>query len=388
MQVRSEEGRQEARPSTSVIDMTTTAQRPPAQSRPPVQSRAAAQTKDYFELSQRVKDAGLMGRNVRSYVLRTVLLGLAFVGAFVLLLTLGSTWWQLAVAVLFGILFTQAAFIGHDAAHQQVFSSGKRNAWFARIIGNLVVGLAIAWWTRKHNKHHANPNTVGRDGDIAGGVLVFIPEEQATRTGFMAWFAKRQGWAFFPILTLFGFVLHYEGITALLKTEKVKHRKVELALVLVRLIGFPAIVLSTLGLGMGLAFLGVQMAVFGVYMGSSFAPNHKGMPLIPKGLEVDFLRRQVLTSRNIRGGLLMNWAMGGLDLQIEHHLFPRMPSANLRKAKPIVKQFCAERGITYTETNLITSYGIIIQYLNRVGLGHADPMDCPLAAQLRGASVA
>ncbi|MGO2606360.1 MAG: fatty acid desaturase family protein, partial [Brachybacterium tyrofermentans] len=300
--------------------MTTTAQRPPAQSRPPVQSRAAAQTKDYFELSQRVKDAGLMGRNVRSYVLRTVLLGLAFVGAFVLLLTLGSTWWQLAVAVLFGILFTQAAFIGHDAAHQQVFSSGKRNAWFARIIGNLVVGLAIAWWTRKHNKHHANPNTVGRDGDIAGGVLVFIPEEQATRTGFMAWFAKRQGWAFFPILTLFGFVLHYEGITALLKTEKVKHRKVELALVLVRLIGFPAIVLSTLGLGMGLAFLGVQMAVFGVYMGSSFAPNHKGMPLIPKGLEVDFLRRQVLTSRNIRGGLLMNWAMGGLDLQIEHHL--------------------------------------------------------------------
>ncbi|MGP5089191.1 fatty acid desaturase family protein [Brachybacterium tyrofermentans] len=368
--------------------MTTTAQRPSAQSRPPVQSRAAAQTKDYFELSQRVKDAGLMGRNVRSYVLRTVLLGLAFVGAFVLLLTLGSTWWQLAVAVLFGILFTQAAFIGHDAAHQQVFSSGKRNAWFARIIGNLVVGLAIAWWTRKHNKHHANPNTVGRDGDIAGGVLVFIPEEQATRTGFMAWFAKRQGWAFFPILTLFGFVLHYEGITALLKTEKVKHRKVELALVLVRLIGFPAIVLSTLGLGMGLAFLGVQMAVFGVYMGSSFAPNHKGMPLIPKGLEVDFLRRQVLTSRNIRGGLLMNWAMGGLDLQIEHHLFPRMPSANLRKAKPIVKQFCAERGITYTETNLITSYGIIIQYLNRVGLGHADPMDCPLAAQLRGASVA
>lgn len=368
--------------------MTTTAQRPPAQSRPPVQSRAAAQTKDYFELSQRVKDAGLMGRNVRSYVLRTVLLGLAFVGAFVLLLTLGSTWWQLAVAVLFGILFTQAAFIGHDAAHQQVFSSGKRNAWFARIIGNLVVGLAIAWWTRKHNKHHANPNTVGRDGDIAGGVLVFIPEEQATRTGFMAWFAKRQGWAFFPILTLFGFVLHYEGITALLKTEKVKHRKVELALVLVRLIGFPAIVLSTLGLGMGLAFLGVQMAVFGVYMGSSFAPNHKGMPLIPKGLEVDFLRRQVLTSRNIKGGLLMNWAMGGLDLQIEHHLFPRMPSANLRKAKPIVKQFCAERGILYTETNLITSYGIIIKYLNRVGLGHADPMDCPLAAQLRGASVA
>ncbi|ATG52452.1 acyl-CoA desaturase [Brachybacterium vulturis] len=349
--------------------------------------RADAQTRDYFELSERVKDAGLMGRNVRSYMVRTAVLALALVGAFVLLLTLGSTWWQLAVAALFGILFTQAAFLGHDAAHQQVFSSGRRNAWFSRIIGNLVVGLAIAWWTRKHNKHHANPNTVGRDGDIAAGTLVFDPADMADRTGFLAWFAKRQGWAFFPILTLFGFVLHYEGITALVQNKKAKHRRIELALVLVRVIGFPAIVLATLGLGMGAAFLGVQMAVFGIYMGSSFAPNHKGMPLIPKGLQVDFLRRQVLTSRNIKGGLLMNWAMGGLDLQIEHHLFPRMPSANLRRAKPIVKQFCAERGIIYTETNLLTSYGIIIRYLNRVGLGHADPMDCPLAAQLRGASI-
>ncbi|WP_394214420.1 fatty acid desaturase family protein [Brachybacterium vulturis] len=370
--------------------MTTTASPRPtraAGAAPARGPRADAQTRDYFELSERVKDAGLMGRNVRSYMVRTALLALALVGAFVLLLTLGSTWWQLAVAALFGILFTQAAFIGHDAAHQQVFSSGRHNAWFSRIIGNLVVGLAIAWWTRKHNKHHANPNTIGRDGDIAGGVLVFVPEDMADRTGFLAWFAKRQGWAFFPILTLFGFVLHYEGITALLRKGRVKHRKVELALVLVRVIGFPAIVLTTLGLGMGAAFLGVQMAVFGIYMGSSFAPNHKGMPLIPQGLQVDFLRRQVLTSRNIKGGLLMNWAMGGLDLQIEHHLFPRMPSANLRRAKPIVKQFCAERGITYTETNLLTSYGIIIRYLNRVGLGQADPMDCPLAAQLRGASI-
>ncbi|GAA1488432.1 acyl-CoA desaturase [Brachybacterium sacelli] len=328
-----------------------------------------------------------MGRNVRSYMLRTALLALAFVGAFVLLLTLGSTWRQLAVAALFGILFTQAAFLGHDAAHQQVFSSGRRNEWFARIIGNLVVGLSIAWWTRKHNKHHANPNTIGRDGDIAGGVLVFVPGDEKGRTGFMGWLAKRQGWAFVPLLSLFAFVLHYEAISAVFTNERVKHRRAEAILVLTRIIGFPLVVFATLGLGMGAAFLAVQLAVFGIYMGGSFAPNHKGMPLIEKDLEVDFLRRQVLTSRNITGGRAMNWAMGGLDLQIEHHLFPRMPSANLRKVRPIVKEFCAERGITYTETNLISSYGIIIRYLNRVGLGHADPMECPLSAQLRGASI-
>src|SRR5699024_11983102 len=101
-------------------------------------------------------------------------------------------------------------------AVQPALSAGLHKAWFSRTIGNHVIGLAIAFCTRKHNKHHANPNTIGRDGDIACVVLVFVPEEQAARTGFMAWFAKRQGWAFFPILTLFGFVLHYEGITALL----------------------------------------------------------------------------------------------------------------------------------------------------------------------------
>ncbi|WP_193104318.1 acyl-CoA desaturase [Brachybacterium sp. FME24] len=361
--------------------MTTT-----AEPRAP-RAQAAAQTRDYFELSQRVKDAGLMGRNVRSYMLRTALLALAFVGAFVLLLTLGNTWWQLAVAALFGILFTQAAFLGHDAAHQQVFSSGRHNEWFSRIVGNLVVGLSIAWWTRKHNKHHANPNTIGRDGDIAGGVLVFDPDDVKGRSGFMGWLAKRQGWAFVPMLSLFAFVLHYEAISAVFTNERVKHRWAEGILVLIRIVGFPVIVFATLGLGMGAAFLAVQFALFGIYMGGSFAPNHKGMPLIPKDLSVDFLRRQVLTSRNITGGRLMNWAMGGLDLQIEHHLFPRMPSANLRKVRPIVKEFCAERGIIYTETNLISSYGIIIRYLNRVGLGHADPMDCPLSAQLRGASI-
>ena len=349
--------------------------------------RAAAHTRDYFELSERVKAAGLMGRNVRSYMVRTVVLALAFTGAFTLLLTLGGTWWQLAVAVLFGVLFTQAAFLGHDAAHQQVFASGHRNQWFARIVGNLVVGLSIAWWNRKHNKHHAHPNTIGRDGDIAGGWLVFVPGDAEDRTGLMGWLARRQGYAFIPLLSLFAFVLHYEAVSSLLRQKKVKHRTAELVMVLVRIIGFPAIVLVVLGPGLGAAFLAVQLAVFGITMGGSFAPNHKGMALIPKGLEVDFLRRQVLTSRNITGGRLMNIAMGGLDLQIEHHLFPRMPSANLRKVRPIVKEFCAERGIPYTETNLVSSYRVIIRYLNKVGLGYADPMECPLASQLRGAPV-
>ena len=370
--------------------MTTTeaAPRPalrPAAPSPARRARTARnkQTNDYFELVERATAAGLMGRRIGWYVGRTIALAAGLAVAFVLLFTLGDTWWQLAVAALFGVLFTQGAFLAHDGGHQQIFRSGRHNEWFSRIVGNLVVGLSIGWWNRKHNKHHGNPNVIGKDGDIATGALVFVPGEETGRTGFLGWVTRRQGWLFFPMLTLFGPVLHANSVQSLATTPGIKHRAVESVLLATRLIGFPALLMLTLGPWLGLAFLGVQLAVFGLYMGATFAPNHKGMPLLPKDLSIDFLRRQVLTSRNIRGGRFVEWAMGGLNYQVEHHVFPRMPSVNLRHVRPIVQEFCAERDIPYTETGLLESYGIIVRYLNRVGLGQANPMDCPIVAQYR-----
>src|SRR5690625_4740660 len=184
--------------------MTTTqdVQTKATMSRP--QAASNRQINDFFQLAQRVKDAGLMERGASSYIGRAVVLTVGFALATVLLVVLGQSWWQLGVAVLFGVLFTQTAFLSHDAAHQQVFSTGKKNEWLARIVGNGVVGLSYAWWTRKHSRHHGNPNVIGRDGDIAAGALVFTAEDAAARTDAGAWLARRQGWLFFPLLTLFG----------------------------------------------------------------------------------------------------------------------------------------------------------------------------------------
>ena len=369
-------------------DSSETASIPATQSvasrrRTPRKPGQEAQVNDFLELSNKVRDAGLMERRIGAYIWRMVLLGAAFAGASVLLVVLGNTWWQLAVAVLFGVLFTQTAFLAHDGAHQQIFASGSRNAWFSRIIGNLIVGMSYGWWTRKHGRHHAMPNTIGKDGDIATGALVFIPGEEVDRRGFMGWITRRQGWLFFPLLTLFAFALHYNSIRSIVENPKLKYRWVELLFIIIRLISLPILLIWLLGPGLGAAFLGVQLMVFGVYMGGSFAPNHKGMPLIPKDSKIDFLSRQVLTSRNIKGGRLVEWAMGGLNYQIEHHVFPRMPSANLRLVRPIIQQHCADREIPYTETGLIEAYKIIVVYLNRVGLGYADPMDCPVKSEFR-----
>jgi fatty acid desaturase len=81
---------------------------------------------------------------------------------------------------------------------------------------------------------------------------------------------------------------------------------------------------------------------------------------------MDFLRRQVLTSRNIRGGRFIGAVFGGLNWQIEHHLFPSMPSRNLRRSVPIVKEFCARHGVAYCETGVVDSYVRALRYLRSV----------------------
>jgi fatty acid desaturase len=343
----------------------------------------AAHASDYTELARRVKAAGLLERRPVWYALRVTVLVALFAVGFVLLFTLGQTWWQLAVAVYFAILFTQTAFLAHDSAHRQMFESGKRNEWFSRVTGNLVVGLSYGWWMNKHSKHHANPNKIGKDGDIAPGAIAFVAEHAAERTGWKRWLTSKQGYFFFPILLLSGIDLHVSAIKSVAGAEPVKHRAVEASLLAVRLIGFPVLVFIALGPVLGAAFMLVQLFGFGLYMGGSFAPNHKGMPIIAADQNVDYLRRQVLTSRNISGRYGIATGMGGLNYQIEHHLFPNMPSINLRKLRPMVIEYCRELGVPYTETTLIGSYAIVVKYLHKVGIGAADPFDCPAAAYYR-----
>jgi fatty acid desaturase len=108
--------------------------------------------------------------------------------------------------------------------------------------------------------------------------------------------------------------------------------------------------------------------LFGLYLGCCFAPNHKGMPILEEGKEPDYLRRQVLTSRNVRGSRVVDFLMGGLNYQIEHHLFPSMPRPSLRRAQPLVRAFCAERGVSYSESSVVGSYGEALRHLHQAGV--------------------
>ncbi|PJJ55590.1 fatty acid desaturase family protein [Compostimonas suwonensis] len=353
----------------------------------PTSPRAAGSvppTSTYSALLKTVREAGLLRRQRGFYIVTFSVLVLALAGCVAGFILLGDSWFQLLIAAALGIVLTQFAFLAHEASHRQVFESGPANDRAGRLLAAGIVGISYSWWMTKHTRHHANPNTIGKDPDIEIDTISFIEADAAKQKGFFALLTRKQGYLFFPLLTLEGLNLHYRSVLTLFERGKVEGRALELSLIAARLTLYIAAVFWVLPLGMAFAFLGVQLAIFGIYMGASFAPNHKGMPIIPAGVKMDFLSKQVLTSRNIQG-FGMNIFMGGLNYQIEHHLFPSMPRPHLRRAREIVREHCETQGIVYTETTLMRSYGIVIDYLNRVGLSARDPFDCPMVNQFRRA---
>jgi fatty acid desaturase len=360
--------------------MTTLVVRPSPASTGAVRSR----TSSFSSLAHQVQELGLMRRRYGYYWAKLIGAVAVIIGWVATFLWIGDSWWQLASAAVLAVIMTQVAFLGHDAAHRQIFKSGGWNDWISLIVANLLVGISYGWWRSKHTRHHARPNEEGYDPDIALTAVAMTPAI-ATRhqSRLMRWVVAHQGWYFFPLLMLEGLSLHWEGIRRVTSRGRVERRWVEGAFLLVRLGGLVGLVFWLLPPEKAAAVLGVQLALFGLYMGSSFAPNHIGMPLVSAKLKLDFLHRQVLMSRNITGGPLVSIFMGGLNYQIEHHLFPSMARPHLRKVKQLVVAHCAAEGVPYTAMSPWAAYRTVINYLNTVGLKGKDPFLCPMVAQRR-----
>ncbi|WP_327039787.1 acyl-CoA desaturase [Micromonospora maris] len=319
---------------------------------------------DFAILSRRIIDAGLMRRRPAYYVVRLSVVTLMFVGGWAAFFAIGSSWWQMITAVFLAVTFAQVALVAHDLAHRQVFRTRRPSAVAGLLAGNLGIGMSYGWWMDKHTRHHNNPNHDDLDPDVAPEVLVWTTESAVGRRGLKGFITRHQAALFFPLLTLLAVSLKVSSVKAL-RDGTVKQRRMESALLILHAVGYLGALVLVLSPPQAVAFLLLHQALFGVYLGMTFAPNHKGMPH-PTGSE-DYLRKQVLTSRNVRGNRLVDAALGGLNYQIEHHLFPGMPTPNLRKAQPIVQAYCAEIGVAYVQTGLVTSYRQALRHLHEVG---------------------
>ncbi|MCW3840442.1 acyl-CoA desaturase [Micromonospora yasonensis] len=320
----------------------------------------------YAHLLHQIRGAGLLERRTGYYVWKIAITGLLFAAGWTAVALIGDSWWVLIVAGFLAFVFTQLGFLGHDAGHRQIFASRRANYVLGLLHGNLAIGLSYGWWVDKHNRHHAHPNTDGADPDLEIRALAFTSRQAGDRGRVAAFAYRYQAFFFFPLLLLEGLSLHVNSVRALLRHGG-RPRAWESVLLASHVIGYLGAVFLILSPVRGVVFILVQQGLFGLYLGCSFAPNHKGMAILAAGDRTDFLRRQVLTSRNVRGHWLTDFMLGGLNYQIEHHLFPSMPRSNLRRAQTIVESFCRCHGLTYCQTGLFESYAQALRHLHAVG---------------------
>jgi fatty acid desaturase len=334
---------------------------------------------DYRILAEEMRTAGLLARRPWSYTVKIGLTVLCLASAWAAFFLVGDSWATLGVAVILALMFTQVVFLGHDAGHRQIFASRRANRIVGLGVANLLTGISFGWWVPKHNAHHSYPNQVNRDPDIGAGIVAFTltPEATASRGAVPQFLARRQAWLFFPFLLIQGLGLHITGVQDILR-RRGRSAWVEMVLLVIHSVLYLAAVLWVLSPAKAIAFFAVQQGIFGLYLGCIFAPNHKGMPMIASDAHVAFARRQIITARNISGGRITTLMFGGLNYQIEHHLFPTMPRLNLAKAQRIVQSFCIRHELPYRQDSTLSSYREILRHLAAAGAGQNSRTFSPI----------
>ena len=321
---------------------------------------------DYLELRRIVKERGLLAPQPAYLVLKIVSTLAMLAAGLGLLAVIDNPWLRLLDAAFLAFVFTQIGLVGHDIGHRQTLRAGPLSAGLGLLFGNLLLGISRHWWIDKHNRHHSHTNEVDGDPDIAIPLIAFTEEAALGRRGLSGLIVRHQAILLFPLMHFQALSLRQSSIQFLL-TQRAKYHAAEIVLLVLHAVLYVGLIAVLVGGWQAVIFIVVHQALFGLYMSSIFAPNHKGMPIWAADAPPDFLRQQVITSRNVRAHPLTDFWYGGLNYQIEHHLFPTMPRNRLREAQQIVRAFCQARGIPYHETSFLQSYREILAHLHAVG---------------------
>jgi fatty acid desaturase len=323
--------------------------------------------REFAELCRRVRASGLLQKKPAYLWFRpAVLLPAIALVALAVILQPHNLAVQVLNGILLGFIFMQTGFLLHDVGHRQMARQSPVNRVAGMFFGNLLTGVSYSWWVEKHNRHHRNPNHVDHDPDVQFAGLAFSRDQALAKSRPLRWVVRHQAFLFLPFLLAEHWNLQALSAEHVLR-GRAKYGWAEGILLGCHHVACFWIAFSAFGLLPGLAFLLWGKGLAGFYAGMVFAPNHKGMLVVDSSSQIDLFRQQVLTSRNIRSSHVHDFLYGGLNYQIEHHLFPFLRQDQLARAQAIVRPFCLERGVRYHETGILQSLREIFGHLHQVG---------------------
>lgn len=288
---------------------------------------------------------------------------------------------QIPFAIALGFVFGQFAFLSHDTGHEQIahtFIPISVLSYFS----NIFQYGSLKGWHIKHNVHHTTPNNTELDPDCDIPAFAFTNKQAEQKRSFWRWLTKYQAYFFLPVMCFTGISIRATGIKYLLQNRENENLFRELMLCVFSLTTYMLLWSFVLGFWHALAFMLICELIFGLYMGMTFVTNHYGMSFdVPD--EVGFLIRQVTATRNIGStskcfDTLIHFLYGGLNRQIEHHLWSYMPRCNLKRAEEIVREQCVRLGIVHHRSTPFRAYCEI--YNNFADIGrHLREYDCQKA---------
>ena len=334
-----------------------------------VKSTITKPKSDYARLVELVHAEGLFEPQPVYYTFKIVSTLFMIAAGIIALVVFDNIWARLLTAAYLALVMAQVSYLGHDAGHLNVFTGRKKREQhmaLGLVAGNLLLGMSISWWRDKHNSHHANPNVLDVDPDIDIPLVAFSEEQLVGKNNFELFITQYQAYFFYPMLFLAALDLQISSMKFLWKNN-VNYKVWEIGTIAAHHVLYYVGIPMLLGFWPGVGFILLNQALFGVFIGSGFAPNHKGMPMLRPDEKIDYLRKQVITARNVTGGHFVDFLYGGLNFQVVHHCFTNMPRNNLRKACDITRRFCQEHGINYYETTVAGSVYEIMSCLNTIG---------------------
>jgi fatty acid desaturase len=289
-----------------------------------------------------------------------------------LLLPSGLVWWivRVLLAVVASVGLLTMGYVGHDAGHFALSRKRWVNDFWGQFGMTFLCGMSFGFWRSRHNTHHVHCQTVGDDPDMHFGVLFSVyPRSASWHTPLGRFFLRIQKWAFWPLSAFYWVTLRYDAIRDLFqRPEQTKIDRFLMPLHWIVLLIVPGLVV---GWPTALfAYVGVS-CLSSLMTASVFIPNHIGMQRFDQAQEIGYLEQQVTSSRNISNPPLLDFYYGGLNSQIEHHLFPRVAHDRYRAMRPVVRAFCHERGISYCEVTLVRALASVGNHLGAMTAAHA-----------------
>ena len=322
--------------------------------------------KAYAKLRREVTAAGILDRDYKYYAIMAVF---AF-GGFLLTVYLIYITSSLLLLFILGLILSffavQVGGFMHDSGHRAIFKSTKLNDLVGHISGFFLVE-SIDWWMKTHNMHHANTNEEGEDPDLEIPLLSFTRSKFLRERGVAGLIKKYQAWTYYPLRALVSITRRSGSFFYYLQEFKFTNSWKLFGLIVGLIIWYVLPFMLFDAAKTAVVLLSINIPV-GFYMSNIFAPNHKGMPEIKKGLKLSFLEQSIITSRNVKVGFWTGFFFIGLNWQIEHHLFTNCPRNKLKLITPYAKKLCHKMGLEYTEVGIIETNKIILGELRKVAL--------------------